>query len=170
MLSVFFCIRNSEPCIKKWQQEEYQSKYSNEIVYSVDLGSAGLTSNKRMWFKMLKTCLWSVKTLLVRILRVWWRIQTVNLGLVSSYGLLLYNFRFWIREKLSTSQRFGLMVPARVPNSSWSPEERRFLNKFICESVALLKTDEDKWEHFSQFSELINKCLAVHLLLDLKNR
>lgn len=55
----------------------------------------------------------------------------------------LDDLRFWLRETIGTFGRFGLMIPAREPASSWDPAEDGMFNKFICESVALLRTDDE---------------------------
>lgn len=55
---------------------------------------------------------------------------------------MLDGFRFWMQENLLTFGPFGLMIPARNATDSWDPAESNMRNKFICESVALLKTDE----------------------------
>lgn len=57
--------------------------------------------------------------------------------------LVLDYFRFWAWENLGTIGPFGLMIPARNATDSWDPAEQNMFNKFICESVALLKTDDE---------------------------
>lgn len=57
--------------------------------------------------------------------------------------LVLDDFRFWAQEKLGTFGQYGLMIPGRNATDSWDPAEPDMRNKLICESVALLKTDDE---------------------------
>lgn len=57
--------------------------------------------------------------------------------------LVLDDFRFWVKADLGTFGQFGLMIPARNAADSWDPAEPNMRNKLICESVALLKTDDE---------------------------
>lgn len=57
--------------------------------------------------------------------------------------LVLDDFRFWVQEELGTFGPYGLMIPARNATNSWDAAEPEMRNKLICESVALLKTDDE---------------------------
>lgn len=57
--------------------------------------------------------------------------------------LVLDDFRFWVQEELGTFGPYGLMIPARNATDSWDAAEPEMRNKLICESVALLKTDDE---------------------------
>ncbi|XP_075899295.1 C-type lectin domain family 12 member B-like isoform X2 [Nelusetta ayraudi] len=50
---------------------------------------------------------------------------------------------FWAQEDLGTFGQYGLMIPARNATDSWDPAKADMENKLICESVALLKTDDE---------------------------
>uniref|UniRef100_A0A3P8TYP4 C-type lectin domain-containing protein n=1 Tax=Amphiprion percula TaxID=161767 RepID=A0A3P8TYP4_AMPPE len=51
------------------------------------------------------------------------------------------NLRFWTNETLGSSGPCALMIPRSNPTQSWDPADCVFLNKFICEREALIRSE-----------------------------